>query len=57
MRSACSTGAKSVVSPRPPTVSVGLSWLCSSGYARSSASSSCMSPSYSASEMIVVSRS
>ena len=32
MRSACSTGAKSVVSPRPPTVSVGLSWLCSSGY-------------------------
>ena len=31
MRSACSTGANSVVSARPPTVCVGLSWLCSSG--------------------------
>ncbi len=31
MRSAWMTGAKRVVSARPPTVWVGLSWLCSSG--------------------------
>ncbi len=55
MRSACVTGAKSVVSARPPTVCVGLSWLRSVGCASSSASSSCTSASYSASLSVLAS--
>ncbi len=47
MRSRWVTGAKRVVSARPPTVWVGLSWLCNSGKSRSSSSSRLIMASYS----------
>jgi len=44
IRSACSTGAN-IDDSAAPTVCVGESWPCSSGCARSMASSSCIHPS------------